>query len=77
MMKNSHGEEDYTKLFVEFSDLAQRIFRKILIGLLIGLCLSQSLLRIPPVRSVISSAERWEGERPRAFSIPVQNTKRE
>lgn len=66
------ASEAYAVLFMKFSDSAQRLFRKILIGLLICLCAGQLLLRIPGVRDVLSAAERWEGERPKAIFQAIQ-----
>ena len=60
---DNNQDDRFTALFISFSDALQRYFRRALIVLGIGLLLMQLVLRIPVVRSMISSAERWEGER--------------
>ncbi|WP_238996443.1 hypothetical protein [Paenibacillus pinistramenti] len=72
-MNRDSKEEEYTRLFIQFSNQVQKGFRTALILLLVGLCLTQGLLRIPAVRSVWSSAERWEGERLKPLWLPEDN----
>ncbi|ANS74878.1 hypothetical protein AWM70_09940 [Paenibacillus yonginensis] len=70
-MKRKNDAEEYTALFIQFSNGMQRWFKKGLILLVICLGISQLLLQIPAVRSVMSSAERWEGKIPKSIWVPV------
>ncbi|GGA22920.1 hypothetical protein [Paenibacillus physcomitrellae] len=71
-MNSNRDEEEYTALFIQFSSGVERWLRKGLILLIICLFMSQLLLQIPSVRSVISSAERWEGKIPKPITVPVK-----
>lgn len=55
-------EEQFNSLFLEFCGKMQRLFVRLLVLLVISLFLFQGLLRIPSLRSVLSSAERYEGK---------------
>lgn len=60
-MTDRRDSENYTALFLEFSDAVEHWLRRALILLIIGTCLFQMMLRIPVLRHFLSSAERFEG----------------
>lgn len=60
-MPKKTPEEEYDELFIRLCEGAQRIFKRMLITLLLLLFVSQILLRIPAFRTLISSADYWEG----------------
>ncbi|GIP20133.1 MULTISPECIES: hypothetical protein [Paenibacillus] len=60
LQEGEHSDE-FTSLFMEFFGKVQSFLTRMLIVLVISLLLFQGLLRIPPVRAVLSSAERLEG----------------
>ncbi|WP_433946414.1 hypothetical protein [Paenibacillus sp. SN-8-1] len=61
-IKDFSQEQEYESLFLSFSNKVHKILIKLLIALLVGLFLCQSLLRIPSLRKVLSSAEHYEGK---------------
>lgn len=60
-MKKAKDDEIYTELFLSFSDKAERWIKRSLLVLLAALCLFQLLLRIPELRYVLASADKYEG----------------
>ncbi|WP_055107750.1 hypothetical protein [Paenibacillus ihumii] len=60
-MQRDNDAEEYTELFLSFSNRMEAWLRKALIATLAGLCLCQLLLRIPALRAYIASADRYEG----------------
>ncbi|RUT36103.1 hypothetical protein EJP77_03695 [Paenibacillus zeisoli] len=52
----------YEGLFLNFSNKVHKVFIKLLIALLIGLFLFQTLLKVPTIRLFLSSAEHFEGK---------------
>ncbi|MFL0555567.1 hypothetical protein [Paenibacillus barengoltzii] len=60
-MKKAKDNEIYTELFLSFSDKAERWIKWSLLVLLAALCLFQLLLRIPELRYVLASADKYEG----------------
>lgn len=60
-MKENMEAESYTELFLSFCKIVEPWIKWAVIVLLIGLCLFQGALRIPELRKIISSAEKYEG----------------
>ncbi|USB34749.1 hypothetical protein [Paenibacillus sp. YPG26] len=60
--KYSSLEQEYESLFLRFSNQVHKIMIMLLIALVVGVILFQGLLRIPSFRTVLSSAERYEGK---------------
>lgn len=54
-------DEEYTFLFLKFSDRVENWLRRALILTLVLVVMFQAALSIPEVRHIISSAERHEG----------------
>ncbi|MBQ4898501.1 hypothetical protein KB559_06570 [Paenibacillus sp. Marseille-P2973] len=68
-MHKGEEEQDYTALFISFSQQAELWMMRLLICLIIALCLFQAALTIPGFRHLLSSAEKFEG-------VPVQRLDR-
>lgn len=62
-MESQKEQEDYIKVFLVFCSVIEPWIKRITIVALIALILFQGLLRIPEIRSILSSAERLEGVR--------------
>ncbi|MBM6995531.1 hypothetical protein IM700_007630 [Paenibacillus sp. DXFW5] len=60
-MKRPQDDEIYTELFLSFSEKAEHWLKRGLLVLLAALCLFQILLRIPEIRYILASAEKYEG----------------
>ncbi|MGP0586860.1 hypothetical protein [Paenibacillus timonensis] len=60
-MKQPQDDEVYTELFLSFSAKAEHWLKRGLLVLLAALCLFQVLLRIPEIRYILASAEKYEG----------------
>ncbi|EES72303.1 hypothetical protein POTG_03143 [Paenibacillus sp. oral taxon 786 str. D14] len=60
-MKKAKDDEIYTELFLSFSDKVERWIKRSLLVLLAALCLFQLLLRIPELRYVLATADKYEG----------------
>ena len=59
--KDIGAVEEFTGLFLQFSDGMEKWLRRLVLVLLIGLCLFQGLLQIPALRYYLASADRYEG----------------
>lgn len=53
--------ESYEELFILFSSRAERLILAVLLALLAGLILSQSLLQRPSIRYLLVKVEQLEG----------------
>ncbi|GGH24635.1 hypothetical protein [Paenibacillus segetis] len=60
MLENKE-DESYIELFLSFCEIVEPWLKRAVIILLIGLCLFQGALRIPELRKIISSADKYEG----------------
>lgn len=60
-MSARDDEEEYTCLFLKFSDRVETWLRRALIFTLVLVVMFQAALSIPEIRQMISSAERHEG----------------
>ncbi|GAA0135571.1 hypothetical protein YSY43_24110 [Paenibacillus sp. YSY-4.3] len=60
-MQRDQEAEDYTELFLTFSNGMESFLKKAVIVALAGLCVCQIVLRIPALRAYIASADRYEG----------------
>jgi hypothetical protein len=65
MRKERHAEIVKEADFTYWSDRAERLLKKAIIILLVGLVLAQGALQVPVIRAWLSPAERLEG-------IPLQ-----
>ncbi|AZK47156.1 hypothetical protein [Paenibacillus lentus] len=58
---NETEAEEYTELFLMFSNWMESLLLKALVLTIAGLCLFQILLRMPALRGYIASTDRFEG----------------
>lgn len=56
-------EDSFIELFALFSQRWERRLLRLLLGLLIALCLSQTLLLLPGLRPLLTTVDSLEGER--------------
>ncbi|MNN01441.1 hypothetical protein D3C81_1140580 [compost metagenome] len=61
MEKDENAANEYSELFVVFSDRIEIWLRRIVLVLVIGLCLFQAALRVPEIRYWLASADKYEG----------------
>lgn len=66
---NDKDEHEYTELFLQVCRPVERWMRRLVLLLVISLCLLQMALRIPEIRHLLSSADKFEG-------VPIQRENR-